>query len=365
MSRVVFKETDHSFINSVKKAVDEYFYIHNLKKTGNWKLYIKALLFIPLAGFLYIFLLFGSYSALAGIVLSISFGLSLSIIAVNVMHDACHGSFSEKKWINTLMGLTMNALGSNAFLWKIKHNILHHTYTNIDGIDNDIAAWPILRQSPVQKWKPIHRYQFLYMFPLYGISTLAWMFVDDFAKYFFKKISSSAIKKITIKEHFLFWISKIFYFIFYMIIPASILGWQNWLIGFLIVHFIMGLCLTIVFQLYHLVSNTHFESAEKDINQIRSEWAIHEVKTTSNFAMESKIISWFLGGLNFQIEHHLFPRISHINYPAISRIVKKECNSYQLPYNYYPSLNEAFVSHFLFMKELGKEAKDFSIEKII
>ena len=122
MNRVVFKETDHSFINSVKKAVDEYFYIHNLKKTGNWNLYIKALLFIPLAVFLYIFLLFGSYSALAGIVLSISFGLSLSIIAVNVMHDACHGSFSGKKWINTLMGLTMNVLGSNAFLWKIKHN---------------------------------------------------------------------------------------------------------------------------------------------------------------------------------------------------------------------------------------------------
>jgi linoleoyl-CoA desaturase len=142
-----------------------------------------------------------------------------------------------------------------------------------------------------------------------------------------------------------------------MIIPAWILGWQNWLTGFLIVHFIMGFCLTIVFQLAHLVSNTHFESAEKDINPIKSEWAIHEVKTTSNFAIENKIISWFLGGLNFQIEHHLFPRISHIHYPAISRIVKKECNSYQLPYNYYTSLKKAFVSHFLFMKELGKKAK--------
>lgn len=357
MNRVIFKNTDHHFFNSVKNAVDEYFLTHKLKKTGNRSLYIKALLFIPLVILMYIFFLFGNYSPIAGAVLCILFGLCLSIIAMNVMHDACHGSFSEKKWVNSLMGLTMNALGSNAFLWKIKHNILHHTYTNIDGIDNDIAVWPILRQSPVQKWKPMHRYQFLYMFPLYGISTIVWMFVDDFVKYFSKKISSTTINKISLKEHFLFWISKIFYFIFYMIIPAWILGWQNWLIGFLIVHFTMGLCLTIVFQLAHLVPNTHFEPAEKEINQIKSEWAIHEVITTSNFATKNKIISWLLGGLNFQIEHHLFPRISHIHYPAISSIVKKECNSYELPYNYYPTLIEAFFSHVRFMKELGEKTK--------
>jgi linoleoyl-CoA desaturase len=357
MNRVVFKNTDPSFFNSVKNSVDEYFFTHKLKKTGNRSLFIKAFLFIPLAVLLYVFLLFGNYSAIAGVILSVLFGLSLSIIAMNVMHDACHGSFSEKKWVNSLMGLTMNALGSNAFLWKIKHNILHHTYTNIDGIDNDIASWPILRQSPLQKWKPVHRYQFLYMFPLYGLSTLVWMFADDFVKYFSKKISSTAINKISIKEHFLFWISKILYFIFYMMIPALMLGWLNWLIGFLIVHFTMGLCLTVVFQLAHLVTNTHFEAAEKDTNQLRSEWAIHEVITTSNFATENKIISWFVGGLNFQIEHHLFPRVSHIHYPAISSIIKKECNNHHLPYNSYPTLNEAFISHIRFMKELGKEEK--------
>ena len=357
MNRVVFKNTDHRFFNSVKNSVDEYFYTHKLKKTGNSSLYIKAFLFIPLAVCLYVFLLFDNYSAVTGVILSILFGLSLSIIAINIMHDACHGSFSDKKWVNSLMGLTMNALGSNAFLWKIKHNILHHTYTNIDGIDNDIAAWPILRQSPAQKWKPLHRYQFLYMFPLYGISTLVWMFADDFVKYFSKKISSTPINKISLFEHFLFWISKIFYFIFYMIVPAALLGWQDWLIGFLIVHFTMGFCLTIVFQLAHLVTNTHFEAPGKDTNELRSEWAIHEVITTSNFATENKIISWFLGGLNFQIEHHLFPRISHVHYPAISSIIKKECNRHQLPYNCYPTLNEAFISHIRFMKELGKEEK--------
>ena len=357
MSRVIFKNTDPGFFSSVKSAVDEYFFVNNLKKTGNRNLYIKTFLSFPVAILLYVFLLFGHYSPAIGVVLSISFGFTLSIIAMNVMHDACHGSFSEKKWINALMGLSMNALGSNAFLWKIKHNILHHTYTNIDGIDNDIAVWPLLRQSPVQKWKPVHRYQFLYMFPLYGLSTLAWMFVDDFTKYFSRKISSTAINKISLKQHVLFWISKVFCLIFYLVIPSSILGWQYCLTGFLIVHLTMGLCLTIVFQLAHLVSNTHFEAVENKIKQIESEWAVHEVITTSNFAIDNKIVSWLLGGLNFQIEHHLFPRISHVHYRAISNIVKKECSRHQLPYNYYPTFNEAFVSHIRFMKELGKKLK--------
>ncbi len=357
MNRVIFNNSNPGFYNAVKSAVDEYFYSHSLKKTGNRELYIKTLLFIPLAVFLYIFLLFGSYSPAAGVLLSMSFGLSLSIIAMNIMHDACHGSYSEKKWVNSLMELTMNALGSNAFLWKIKHNILHHTYTNIDGIDNDIAVWPLLRQSPVQKWKPVHRYQFLYMFPLYGLSTLAWMFVDDFTKYFTRKISSTPIKKISLKEHFLFWISKAFCFLFYIIIPAWILGWENWFTGFLIVHLTMGLCLTTIFQLAHLVSNTNFEATDNGIKQIASEWAIHEVRTTSNFATDNKLLSWLLGGLNFQIEHHLFPRISHVHYPAISRIIKKECGKHQLPYNCYSTLNEAFVSHIRFMKTLGKTRK--------
>jgi linoleoyl-CoA desaturase len=356
MNRVVFKNTDQLFFTSVKTAVDQYFNTQQRKRSGNLNLYAKTLLFISLAILFYFFLLVGNYSVATGIAISILFGLSLSTIAMNTMHDACHGSFSEKKSINNLAGLTMNALGSNAFLWKIKHNILHHTYTNIDGIDNDIAAWPLLRQSPSQKWKPAHRYQYIYMFPLYAFSTLAWMLFDDFARYFTKKISSTQIKKISLKEHLLFWISKALYVLFYILIPVWILGWQYWLTGFLILHVTMGFCLTTVFQLAHLVCNTHFEASEKGVKQIGSEWAAHEVITTSNFATENKIIGWFLGGLNFQIEHHLFPRISHVHYPAISHIVKKECSRYNIPYNSYSTLSEAFLSHIRFMRKLGKDS---------
>jgi len=358
MKRAVFNNDDPLFYHSVKTAVDDYFSSHNLQKTGNRELYIKAALFIPLALFIYCCLLFGHYAPVGGIMLSISLGMLLCLIAINIMHDACHGSFSAKRWINNTMGLTMNALGSNAFLWKIKHNIIHHTYTNIDGIDNDISQWPVLRQSPTQPWKPAHRYQYIYMFPLYCISTLVWMLVSDFVKYFSGRISSTAIKKIKLQEHLLFWISKLLYGLFYIFIPVALLGWQNWLIGFLLLHVTMGFSLTIIFQLAHLVCNTHFEPTGKGLNEIETTWAVHEVMTTSNFATENKWVNWLAGGLNFQVEHHLFPRISHVHYPAISNIVKNECVRHHLPYHCYSTVGQAFRSHVRFMKALGKETKN-------
>lgn len=355
MKTVIFNKPDPGFYQSVKTAVDEYFNSQDLKKTGNRQLYIKTGLFIPAALFIYFYLLLGHYSAVAGLLLSITLGLFLALIAINIMHDACHGSFSGKKWVNYTMGLTMNALGSNAFLWKIKHNILHHTYTNIDGMDNDIAQWPILRQSPVQKWKPAHRFQYVYMFPLYAISTLVWTLIFDFTKYFSRKISSTEIKNISLQEHLLFWISKFLYIFFYIMIPVQMLGWQNWLTGFLLVHITMGFCLTTIFQLAHLVGNTHFESSGKITNEMESSWAVHEVMTTSNFATDNKFVSWLAGGLNFQIEHHLFPRISHVHYPVLSNIIRKECAHYGLPYHCYPTITKAFFSHVRFMKELGRD----------
>ena len=362
MSKPVFNNKDHSFFEAVKKEADNYFAANQLKKTGNASLYLKAFLFISLAVSIYVFLLLGSYGGMTGILLCVVFALSLAGIALNVMHDACHGSFSSRQWVNNIMGLTMNALGSNAFLWKIKHNIVHHTYTNIDGVDNDIAFWPMLRQTPMQKWLPVHRYQYLYMYLLYTVATLHWMLVFDFEKYFTRKFTVTPIRKISFKEHFLFWFSKIMYVVFYIILPIILLGWQNWLIGFLLVHGVMGLVVTIIFQLAHLVEKAHIESGEPG-TIIESEWAVHELKTTANFAGENKLITWYVGGLNYQVEHHLFPQVSHVHYPALSKLVKKQCGIFNLPYNSYPGMFDAILSHTRLMRDLGK--KPIQIKELI
>ncbi|MDO6428983.1 acyl-CoA desaturase [Flavitalea sp. BT771] len=356
MPAITFNNSNNSFFQSVRKSVDLYFKTKKLKKTGNWKLYLKAWILIPGGLGIYFYLLSGHYSRVIGIIVSVLLGLTLVCIAFNVMHDACHNSYSERKWINSIMGLTMNALGSNAFLWKIKHNIIHHTYTNIDGIDDDIANSPLLRECTTQKWIPIHRFQFLYMFVLYSISTLSWMLGTDFVRYFAKKVHTTPISKISVKEHVIFWASKLLYVFFYVLVPIYTLGWRPWLTGFLVVHLTMGLSLSVVFQLAHVVEKTTFRTVEGPHKVIATEWAVHEVSTTADFAPQNKVISWLLGGLNFQIEHHLFPQISHIHYFALSEIVRRQCELFGIPYNCYPSARQAFYSHVRLMKRLGSKS---------
>ena len=140
-------------------------------------------------------------------------------------------------------------------------------------------------------------------------------------------------------------------------------GFFPWLAGFFLAHVAMGLTLSIVFQLAHVVENTEFEHVALDeTKHIDEAWAIHELKTTSNFAMDSKLVSWFVGGLNFQVEHHLFPKVSHIHYPAISKIVQQKCKEYNLPYNYYPTMLQAVASHFRVMKSLGKKPAEMQAQ---
>ena len=317
-------------------------------------MYLKTWTLVPGGVAVYLYFLFGNYNVLGGIALSFLFGLLLVAIAFNVMHDACHGSYSDRKWINSFMGLSMNALGGNAYLWKIKHNIIHHTYTNIEGVDDDIANGFLLRQTPHQRWRPIHRFQFLYMFFLYAISTIVWAFGTDFLKYFTKKIHKTPINRIGWKEHVLFWASKAAYVFVYALLPMYLLGWEAWLVGFLIIHATMGLALSIVFQLAHAVEKTTFYDASEGDKAFPTEWAVHEIKTTANFAPTNKVISWLTGGLNFQIEHHLFPHVSHVHYPALSKIVRRQCEAFGLPYHYYPTMGKAILSHISLMKTLGE-----------
>jgi linoleoyl-CoA desaturase len=273
-----------------------------------------------------------------------------------MMHDACHGSYSSKKWVNEMVGYSLNALGGNAFIWKFKHNILHHTYTNVDGIDDDIAKSPLMRHCSTQKWVPAHRFQHIYVVLVYCITSLAWVFIMDFNKYFKQKILVTPLQKMSAKEHIIFWASKVLYLFFYIALPVALVGWGPWAIGFVCMHVTMGLALALVFQLAHVVEDVEFEAAiGMDHKMIENEWAIHQVKTTANFAPRNWFVNWYVGGLNYQIEHHLFARISHVHYPAISKIVQDTCRQFNIPYNSFPTMSKSLVSHFRMMKQLGRK----------
>ena len=350
--KVTFNNKNKIFFNALKAEVDAYFERNGIRKTGNWKLYLKTIILIPSAIGLYSLLMFLQMPAMLSIFLWFLFGLNMAAIGFNIMHDACHGSFSTKGWVNEIFGWTNNFLGGNAFLWKLKHNIIHHTYTNIDGVDDDINNMPFLRQCSTQPLKPMHRFQSAYMFVLYGFTSL-FMFFMDYIKYFSKKVYTTALKPMDFKEHFMFWVGKLFFIAFYIVLPIMLIGWKWWLAGFIISQFTLGLTLAIVFQLAHVVEHAEFDSAGVDPVKIENEWAIHQVKTTANFAFSNKLVTWFVGGLNYQIEHHLFPRISHIHYPAISKIVKETCEKFDLNYIYFPTTRSAIASHVRFMHNMG------------
>ena len=306
---------------------------------------------------MYFSLIFFKLDVLPALVICALLGYIFACIGFSVMHDANHGSYSTRPWLNDLLGLSANALGASSFFWKQKHNIIHHTYTNVDGIDDDIAKSPIIRQCESQKWVPAHKMQHLYLLPIYALSSIFWIFFMDFTKYFTRKIYTTDAWKLTMKNHVIFWATKASYLIFYILLPIFVWGFGPWLAGFFVLHAVMGLTLSLVFQLAHVVENTEFENIALDeTKHIETAWAEHELKTTSNFAMGSKVVSWFVGGLNYQIEHHLFPRVSHVHYPAISKIVMAKCVEYNLPYNNYKTLVGAVASHFRVMKMLGKKS---------
>ncbi len=356
MAKITFDNRNNQFYQSLKVSVDQYFEKKGIKKTGDRRLYIKTITLVGAAIVMYCSLVFFKMDALPALLICALLGFTFASIGFAVMHDANHGSYSAKPWLNDMLGLSANALGASSYFWKQKHNIIHHTYTNVDGLDDDIAKSPIIRHCETQKWVPAHKVQHLYLVPIYALSSIFWLFFMDFTKYFTRKINTTVAWKMTLKNHIIFWVTKVLYFIFYMIIPIMVWGFGAWLLGFFVLHAVMGLTLSLVFQLAHVVENTEFENVALDeTKHIETAWAEHELKTTSNFAMGNKVVSWFVGGLNYQIEHHLFPRVSHVHYPAISKIVMQKCTEYNLPYNKYDTMTAAIASHFKVMKTLGQK----------
>jgi linoleoyl-CoA desaturase len=239
-------------------------------------------------------------------------------------------------------------------MWNVKHNIIHHAYTNIDGVDDDIDIQPWMRMSTTQPRLAMHRYQHIYFWFLYALLYILWIFVLDYQKYFKKKIGEMPLKKMDFMDHFTFWFFKVLHIILFIVVPIYLLGFTPWIIGFSVYSIVAGFVISIVFQLAHTVEHTHFPMPHEDTGKLDDEWAIHQLKTTANFAPESNFTSWFVGGLNYQIEHHLFPKISHVYYPKLRNIIKQACAEYGVPYIEYPKTRHAIASHVAFLKRMGK-----------
>ncbi len=348
-----------TFYNRLREEIENYFASNNISKFGNAALYWKSIILLSAWAAGYVWLVFFTPVWYIALPVCALYGINLAFIGFNIMHDGCHGSYSANPRLNYIMGMSMNLLGSNAFIWKTKHNTVHHTYTNIDGVDDDIMKVPLFRWCESQPKKPLHKFQHIYGFLLYAVSTLFWVFVTDFNKYFKKSVGPVPLPNISTQEHVIFWLTKVYYIGFYMVLPIMFVGFSNWLIGYLVVNALFGLTMSLVFQLAHVVENTHFYDANNPNVEatIQEEWAVQQMKTTSNFATNSKFWAWCLGGLNFQVEHHLFARVSHVHYPALNKILVRVSKEMNVTYNDYPTFRSALMSHLRLVKKLGYQEK--------
>lgn len=349
-----FSLPSNSFYSELRKRVYQYFQEKKISPTGNTQLYLKSILAFTLFTASYVHVVFFTPSYWLAALECVFLGGLTAFIGFNIMHDGAHGSFSKRKWLNALAGVSINFLGANVHLWKTKHNYIHHTYTNVDGIDDDIDGKPFLRLAETQPKYRIHRIQHWYFILVYSLLYFFWIFFTDYKKYLSGKIGSMPAPKYTLKEHIAFWFFKVFHLFAFVLLPIYMVGFIPWLIGFFIYGLFTGIALSLVFQLAHTVTQTAFPMPVFPENKIEDEWAILQLKTTANFATKNKLLSWLVGGLNYQIEHHLFPLISHVHYPQISTIVRQTCHEYNVPYIEHPNMRSALVSHINYLRHLAK-----------
>lgn len=354
---------DHSkseFFSTVKQRVDSYFKENNLSKNANGLMYFKTFLFLSGLICFYSLIISDRFSPLTMLFFSVLLGMCAAFIGFNICHDAIHGAYSANPKVNKLISYLFNLIGANAYVWSITHNVVHHTYTNIPGHDEDIEVAPgLIRLSPEDKIRRIQRYQHLYAFLLYGLASLSWVFRKDYVKFFQKNIGGFDNSRHPKQEVFNLFFFKGLYYLIFIVIPLLVLNsiaWWQFVIGFVVMHMAEGIVLGLVFQLAHIVEGTDFPYANNDGN-IEEAWAVHQMRTTANFARKSWLATFLCGGLNMQIEHHLFPKVCHVHYSVISEIVKKTAKECNVPYIESETFSEALGSHYRTLKKFGIDAQ--------
>ncbi|MGL1889643.1 MAG: acyl-CoA desaturase [Reichenbachiella sp.] len=353
------RDLNLDFVSELKKRVDSHFTDNNISKFGNTNMKIKtvfmvALYFVPLT------LLLTGFANSFGVMMILwsLMGLGMVGIGTSVMHDANHGAYSNKSTINKALGYLMNTIGSYHLTWKIQHNVLHHTSTNVHDYDEDLNSG-VMRFSPNQKKRFIFKFQAFYAPFLYGLLTINKIIIKDLTQVFeFSARNLLAGQNYTLTKALIhIFLIKSIYILVTLVLPIIILDFPAWqiIIGFLTMHYICGFLLAMIFQSAHVLEETEFFNADEN-GSIDNCWAIHQLRTTANFGRKSKMLTWLVGGLNHQVEHHLFPNICHVHYSDISPIVKQTAKDFGIEYLEFKSFFSAIGSHFRMMHKLGQAA---------
>ncbi len=357
--RLTFNNEDSlskDFSNLLNKRVNAYFREKGISKFGNAKMYLKTISMLSMYFGAYFVIVVAEPGIWVALALCATMGIGMAGIGLSIMHDAIHGSYSKIPWVNKLFGYTLNLVGGNAINWRIQHNIKHHTYTNVDDHDEDIAPKAGLRLSPNSEKKSFHKFQHIYAWFIYSLGSLFWVTFKDFVKFsaYMKDGSMKKNSKSVAIEILILVCSKFFYWGYIVVVPALFTAYSGGqiAIGFLVIHLFAGQGLAVIFQPAHLMEEVEYPAPDSQ-GKMQYSWAVHQLYTTINFGNDNKILEWYAGGLNFQIEHHLFPHICHVHYKGLAPIVKETAREFNLPYYSKSTFFEALTAHTQQLKLLG------------
>jgi linoleoyl-CoA desaturase len=347
---------DTGFHAAVKRGVASYFEQTHRARWGGASMHAKtAIILFWFAASYGALLVFGGVSGWLAAALTLSIAFATAGIGFSIMHDANHGGYSRSAAMNYAWGLTLDLIGASSYVWRFKHNVQHHTYANIDGMDADIDAEPFLRLAPSQRLRSYHRLQHVYAWPLYGVLAIKWWFVDDVVDLIRGRVGSVAFRRPRARELATVIVGKAVFIGWSIVVPALVFR-SAWVVPFYLLGAgVLGFVLSAVFQLAHAVPEAQFHAAHPGDQRMSTGWAEHQVRATADFAPRNRILGWYVGGLNLQVEHHLFPDVCHVHYPALARIVAAACAEHGIPYRAQPSLHGAVAAHFRLLRALGRK----------
>jgi len=351
--RKIQYQPSNELLNSIKARVDRYFSVTGRRARDCTGMYVKTAIILGAFVASYVLLVFFATTWLLALPLALLLGLAIAAIGFNIQHDGGHQAYSKHRWVNRVMASFLDLMGASSLVWARKHNNLHHTYTNLDGHDDDIDVGIWGRLSPHQRHRFFHRLQHLYIWALYPMLVAKWQVYDDFRDVILGRIGEHRMQRPRGWEIVLFVGGKLVFFSLAFLLPLMFHPFLTVLLYYAVTIGTAGLVLSVVFQLAHVVEETQFDEPPED-GRMPTAWAVHQLRTTADFAPRNRLLCWYVGGLNFQVEHHLFPRICHLHYPKIARIVERACRKAGVEYHSFPSVGAAIGSHYRWLRTMGR-----------
>jgi linoleoyl-CoA desaturase len=356
VDRLSFR-ADNSFQRELRRRVEHDFAQRGRSQRDSTQMYLKTAIILAAFAITYAALVFFASAWWQVVPLGILLGVVTAGIGFNIMHDGGHQAYSEHPWINRLMALSLDLVGGSSYIWQWKHARFHHTYVNIAGHDSDIDLGMLGRLSPAQPRRPWHRWQHIYLWVLYSVTAIRWHLYGDFRDMLTGTIGERRFSRPRGWNLAAFIGGKLAFFTLAFGLPLAFHPIGAALLGYALVAGVAGVLLALVFQLAHVVEPAAFPAPHPESREMGTPWAIHQLETTVDFARDNRLLTWLIGGLNFQVEHHLFTRISHVHYPAVARVVEATCREYGMPYHAHRSFAAGIASHYRWLRQLGRPVK--------